>query len=559
MKRQLLQRTNPRGGVVASLHLSSVEWHAALSRLVAAPARTSHFSARQALLVALFLLVINLSSTAYFLVGQYRELGGTYFLIDDAWIHLRFAKNLADGFGFSFNPGHPIAASTAPLWTVIMAVSYKATGELILSTYLWGIVLSAATCFLAYRLALLITDRPFLAVASAVVVSLCPWLTWSALSGMEIMLSAALILTTLLLQLRYQDDRTWKGYLGVGAAGLATLARPEAYVLFLALVIHRVARGFLSVPENRRHAITVWLPRAALVCTLIVLPYGLFSLKTAGSFFPNTYSAKVGDLGLLGAIESGSAHAIALALFVNPWHYLGDFTQAVAMINTVLAIVLPFGMLGLLRRDTFLLPLYLILFPLLVGMVIPTDRISWPWYRHMLNLIPVFVIVSLAGSNSLLEKVLSRAPKWATPVRRGLVGILIIAVGLLVLVGQPKVRESFISRGAAMKTEHIAIADWINQHVPPQAVIAASDIGVIGFYTQNFVIDTEGLITPEILGEHRRNGPAKDQEVYQYLAKTRPDYLVKFHKVYSTFPEAEFTPIYKSGKLVVYRTPWTRY
>jgi hypothetical protein len=81
---------------------------------------------------------------------------------------------------------------------------------------------------------------------------------------------------------------------------------------------------------------------------------------------------------------------------------------------------------------------------------------------------------------------------------------------------------------------------------------------VIGFYTENFIIDTEGLITPEILGEQRRNGPAKDREVYQYLEKTRPDYLVKFRNVYRTFSDTEFLPIHKSGKLVVYRTPWTR-
>jgi hypothetical protein len=559
MNKQVIRLTSLLGGAVASLHLSPAEWYAALSRRAAAMAGSSRSSVTRALLLALFLLVVNLSSTAYFLVGQYQELGDTYFLIDDTWIHLRFAKNLAEGSGFSFNPGHPIAASTAPLWTMILAASYKGTGELFLSTYFWGIFFFIVTCFLVYRLALLISDSFALAAASAGIVSLCPWLTWSALSGMEIMLSAVLILTTILLHLRYQDDPGWKGWLGAVAVGFATLARPEAYVLFLALVLHRVAQSLLSARKDRRHPVTVWLPMATLVFILIVLPYGLFSLKTVGSFFPNTYSAKVGDLGLLGAVESGSAHAIMRALFVNPWLYVGDFVQALAMINPVLVVILPFGMLGLLRRDTFLLPLYLILFPLVVGMVIPTDRISWPWYRHMLNLIPVVVIVSLVGSHSLLERILRRFPKWAAPVRRSLVGLLIIVTGLLFLTAQPRVKQFFVSRGAAMKKEHISIAGWINQHAPPEAIIAASDIGVVGFYTQRFIIDTEGLITPEILGEQRRNGPAKDKEVYRYLEETKPDYLVKFHKVYPTFSQAEFTPIYRSGKLVVYRTPWTRY
>jgi len=519
----------------------------------------SRSSSRRARLLALFLLVVILSSAAYFLLGQYEKLAGAYFVIDDAWIHLQFAKNLAEGYGFSFNPGEPIAASTAPLWTVILAVSYKVTGELVLSAYFFGVVFFAATCFLVYRLVLLITDNFLLAAASATVSSLCPWLTWSALSGMEIPLSAALILTTILLHLKYQDDSNWKGYLGSVAAGLTTLARPETYTLFLAIVIHRGARGFLSARGRNRRALFVWLPMAGLVFTLIVLPYGLFSLTTVGSFFPNTYLAKVGDLGLIGAINSGSAQAIKLALFANPRLYLGDFVEALAMISPVLAVALPFGILGLLRKDLYFLPLFLILFPLVVGMVIPADRISWPWYRHMLNLIPVFVIVSLVGSHSLLEKILSWAPRWAAPVRRSLVGILIIAIGLLFLAWQPKARESFVSRGAAIKTEHIAMANWINQHLPHQAVLAASDIGVVGFYTQRYIIDTEGLITPDILGEHRRNSSAKDQEVYQYLQETQPDYLVKFRTVYPSFSEEEFMPIHSCGKLVVYQTPWTGY
>ena len=110
-----------------------------------------------------------------------------------------------------------------------------------------------------------------------------------------------------------------------------------------------------------------------------------------------------------------------------------------------------------------------------------------------------------------------------------------------------------------MKGEHISVANWINQNLPPQAVIASSDIGVVGFYTQRFIIDTEGLITPEILGQQRLNSPAKDREVYQYLQEAKPDYLVKFYWVYPTFSQAEFAPVHTSGNLSVYRTPWTRY
>src|SRR4026207_1010669 len=40
------------------------------------------------------------------------------FPLDDSWIHLQFARNLAEGRGFAYNPGVPVSGSTAPLSTV---------------------------------------------------------------------------------------------------------------------------------------------------------------------------------------------------------------------------------------------------------------------------------------------------------------------------------------------------------------------------------------------------------------------------------------------------------
>ena len=45
-------------------------------------------------------------------------LGVAAFPLDDSWIHLHFARNLAEGAGFAYNPGVPVAGSTAPLWTL---------------------------------------------------------------------------------------------------------------------------------------------------------------------------------------------------------------------------------------------------------------------------------------------------------------------------------------------------------------------------------------------------------------------------------------------------------
>src|SRR5207244_5142763 len=68
------------------------------------------------------LLVVTaaLIPLALFIVRERQIAGAAGFPLDDSWIHLHFARNLAAGAGFSYNPGVPIAGSTAPLWTLLL-------------------------------------------------------------------------------------------------------------------------------------------------------------------------------------------------------------------------------------------------------------------------------------------------------------------------------------------------------------------------------------------------------------------------------------------------------
>ena len=44
------------------------------------------------------------------------------FPLDDAWIHCTIARNLAEGHGWSYNPGVPVQNSSGPLWTALVAL-----------------------------------------------------------------------------------------------------------------------------------------------------------------------------------------------------------------------------------------------------------------------------------------------------------------------------------------------------------------------------------------------------------------------------------------------------
>lgn len=83
------------------------------------------------------------------------DLGG--FPLDDAWIHFQFARNLASGHGFAYNPDVPVAGSTAPLWTLLLAGMFKIGGAHPAWAKLAGIAAALVAAWVARWLALLWT------------------------------------------------------------------------------------------------------------------------------------------------------------------------------------------------------------------------------------------------------------------------------------------------------------------------------------------------------------------------------------------------------------------
>src|SRR4030095_16184989 len=103
--------------------------------------------------------------------------------LDDSWIHLQFARNLAEGAGFSFNPGHPVAGSTAPLGTPLLGA-----GALVFSPSCWTVkvlgVIVSVSAGLVTRRAVLAWGAP--ASAALVAAAALMWMgagVWGALWG----------------------------------------------------------------------------------------------------------------------------------------------------------------------------------------------------------------------------------------------------------------------------------------------------------------------------------------------------------------------------------------
>ncbi len=146
----------------------------------------------------LLLTAVTMLLLVYYLRTELRitagELGAP---LDDAWIHFQFARNLSQGFGFSYNPGEPTPGSTAPLWTLLLAAVGRFSTDFLRPALALSAFFLLLTVWLAYGFTRWITRSAWAALLAGLGVALTGRLLWAGLAGMETTAFAALSLAAI--------------------------------------------------------------------------------------------------------------------------------------------------------------------------------------------------------------------------------------------------------------------------------------------------------------------------------------------------------------------------
>jgi arabinofuranosyltransferase len=468
-----------------------------------------------------------------FVATELRIAGEVGFPLDDSWIHLRFAQNLAAGRGFAFNPGEPVAGSTAPLWTLCLAAAVALGLPGLVAAKALGLLAYAATALVTGRLAVALGLSRGIAVAAGLAMVGIGRLGWGALSGMEVPLATLLVATASLLVVR---DRP---LLAAVTLGLATLARPEAGLL---IILH-VASARDAWTAVRRGA----------VAALLVAPAVAFNLATVGRVVPATAAAKVGA-GLLGVLEgtgfSGDDFLYRLAGFTLQWVAL-LFSDHLAL--PVLALA---GLVILRRTPLGPLGWALVLHPVATAVVAPYGGPAFQTGRYSSHLLPLAVTAGAVG----LEALFARLP---SPLLRS---AAVATLALALAAGLWPTSRSYAWDVQGITAVQVRLGKWVARHTAKDASVGAHDVGAISYFGDRRVIDLIGLVTPEIL-PYRRQGP---QGVLRYLERTCPDYLVIFPEWFPALASRTdlFLPITwvrhqgpdaaVPRTMVIYETAWNR-
>ena len=439
------------------------------------------------------------------------------FPLDDSWIHQTYARNLALYGQWAFQLGHPSAGSTAPLWTFLLAIGFWIR----LAPYFWAYFLGGLTLFgLGWLMEMtarkiISTYRPHIPWVGLFFVAEWHFL-WAAMSGMETLL-AAFLLTSVLVLLMTGSRR----YLTMGLlAGLSVWVRPDGLTL-LAPVILTILIINISNKEKFNFIIRYLIGFGSLF-----VPYLLFNLWLSGTPMPNTFYAKQTEYAYW-QTEPFVYHieVLLVQVFTGPGIIL-------------LPGIIGWAVLSIRRRDWASISSML-----WCGGYLYLYISRLPAYQHGRYLMPAMPILFLFGLLAFFEfaksNLLKRYHRMAQTVWR--VSLVLVTLGFVVLGAR-----AYGEDVGLIESEMVVTAKWVSQNIPPNAIIAAHDIGALGYFDHHQLIDLAGLVSPEVIPFMR-----DETRLAAYLNQRGASYLIAFPDFYPDLTRSAPVVFSSGGRFAV--------
>lgn len=461
--------------------------------------------------------------------------------IDDAYITFRYARNLLAGHGFTYNPGEAVLGTTTPLYALLItalgAVSGGSAAPLPLIALAVNAVADALTCLILLDLGRRLGSAGA-GAGAALVWAVAPFSVTFAIGGLETSVYVLLLTATARAYLLNHMP------LAAGLAALSLLTRPDALLFVAPLAGDRLWRLIKQPRAKTGNAkpgirLAFFFRRLAGEILPFFLPLAawlLFATNTFGTPIPHSVAAK--SLAYRLPPEAGLVRLIQH--YATP--FLGHLTFGLSWIGIGL-VLYPFlflvGAGSAMRRAPRLWPFFL--FPwLYLATFAFANPLIFRWY--LTPPLPAYILGILLGADRLLSDILRKLePARFVPGKTSRLAALILA---LVITLAPL---GLSLRGWTLRPDHgfdrpspemawyklellyRQAASLVRDQVDTNTVLAAGDVGVLGYYLPARILDTVGLNSPQTL----RYYPI-DPSFYtinyavspDLIIDERPDYLV---------------------------------
>jgi len=442
------------------------------------------------------------SAVAYAVIA--RLAGATGFPLDDAWIHQTYARNLGLNGQWAFTLGQPSAGSTSPLWTALLAIGYALRIDYALWTLILSALLLGVTAWLAYKL----SSRWWVGALAAM-----EWhLVWASESGMETVLFCALAMGAWLLSGVKGRGKPYPDIMCGVLIGLSVWTRPDGLTLlpFCGWMVWMA--GGDGVARIRR------LGALAAGAAVILIPYFLFNVALSGQLWPNTFFAK--------QAEYASLRNLPL------WQRVPQIF-ATPLVGP-LALLVPGIVLGAKGRWPQLG--WVCAFLMSYALRLP---VTYQHGRYLIPVIPMLIVIGGVGmgewvrldASEMWRRVISRA--WV--IGGGAVAVAFWGLGASALATDVRV----------INNEMVTVAKWVAFNVPPGTIVAAHDIGALGYFADVELIDLAGLVSPEVIPFIR-----DEARVWQFIREGKARYVITYPGWCPSFTrDSELFPVFQTGTL----------
>lgn len=415
---------------------------------------------------------------------------------DDPFITYRYARQLAQGHGFVYNPGERVLSTTTPLFTLILAAGWFIWPDLPHLANLIG-CFSLALGGLCLWLVARTWKQPAAGWAGLLLYPTFPLLLQTLGSETPLYLAFCLGAIATYAGRRYR----WTALL----AALAVLTRGDGILVALVLSLH-----YLLMVRNR-------IPWAALgIFAGITAPWFLFSWLYFGSPLPATLAAKQAQ----GSMAISQRFAVGLGTIAKP--YMNSWAYWLEAFLVILGLVY---LLWRARKFGIILTWTILYF--VAYSVLGVSRYFW----YYAPLVPGWVALVGVGVEGVAELGRTLSGVKITAPFNVNIGHKSVILGLLVCLPfwayQSRQAHQIGTQVDSRVAIYQSIGSWLRWNTPVSASVGALEIGIIGYYDDRRMVDFAGLIQPEVAAHLTTNATYEDTAIWA-VGRYSPQYLVLY-------------------------------
>lgn len=454
--------------------------------------------------------------------------------IDDAYITFRYARNLLAGDGFVFNAGERVLGTTTPLFTLLLAMLGAFTGGVNANFPQIAAIISAIadgiTAVLLLKLGTRLSSR-WAGIAATLVWCISPYSVTFAIGGLETSVYVLLLIALFYsyLQRRYT--------LAAGLAAAALLTRPDALLFLAPLTLDRVflasRRG--DPKPNLNEVFAFFAP---------LLSWGVFAWLYFGSPIPQSLLAK----SIAYRLEPLSGLVRFLQHYATPFLEHLTFGTLAIRIGIVLYPALSMiGALAIYKREKSIWPFALFPWIYLVAFSV-ANPLVFRWY--LTPPLPFYFLFILLGLEALLTELASKLRRRSSAVFVFICALLLASTlrGWTLHPTQPPDRPAPEMAWIELEQLYIRAAQDLAAQLAtaPDAVIAAGDVGALGYFTNAHILDLVGLNSRETLAYYPMGSASYGDFIYavspDLIADQQPDFVIilEIYGRYALLPDPRF-------------------